>query len=406
MLAPNVIILYDGTHASIPTNWSRDTRFDDNYVKATTSDWGSTGGNATHTHTSPSHTHTYTSNSHTHTTGSIANASNTIKTDAQHQDSPPQDVSTSNHTHPSQTSGAFTSSSISSVVATISATSNEYSRYHFIFIKSAAYNFIPPNGIILRNDTNTRIGGTHFDTADARYMKGATTGADAGTAVDVVTHTHAQTHSHTLEHSHSSVNSGNGGGNMGGKDISSSSPGGHSHTVSFATHSVVVTNNTNAPAYTNDLAYKELHFWKFTVQTLPQPGDIAILIDGDVPPGWSDMELSDVYVRGKSSGGSLATGGSLTHVHDPYSHSHAGAGHTHTWSTSSTGGSNAYRNGGSTSIVGDHTHSGTTSSSTNASTGSSDMTFDSSNFEPTYIKVRFIQLDFLPIGGGALLSLL
>lgn len=395
MLSPNVIIPFDGLHANIPLGWARDTRFDGKYVKAVASGFGVNGGNATHGHNSPSHTHSYSSNSHTHTTGNIANASNTIKTDAQHQDSPPQDVSTSTHYHPSQTSGAFANGSITSATATVGTASNEFSRYHFIFIKSLGYNFIPTNGLIFRNDTSDRVGATHFDSLDGRYMKGAGTGADAGSATDVASHNHTQTHNHTMTHNHDSVNSGNVSGLLGGKDVSSSSPGNHSHTVSFANYDDVVTNSTAVPSFTNDLAYKELHPWKFATPSIPLVGDIAMTTETVVPIGWEDLGLSDVYVRGKSKGSALSTGGSLTHVHADLSHSHAGSSHAHAWSTSSVGGGNAYRNGGSASIVGDHTHSGTTSSATNASSGTASATFDSSNYEPEFITVRFIRFKFM-----------
>ena len=138
---------------------------------------------------------------------------------------------------------------------------------------------------------------------------------------------------------------------------------------------------------------------------MPAVGDIAILIDGDVPVGWEDFGLNDVYIRGKAEGEALATGGSLTHSHSNLNHSHTASSHTHPWSTSSVGGSNAYRDGGSTDIVGSHTHSGTTSANTGSNTGSTNLDTSNENHEPEYIKVRFIKMNFLSIGGSALFAL-
>ena len=131
MLNPDIIIPYDGVHASIPSGWSRDTRFDGRYVKATTSSWGSTGGASTHTHTVSSHTHTYSNNGHTHDTSSTGyfGGVGTVKSDARHKDSPPYDVMTAEHTHWGKTSNQMSSESISSTTPSIGSASNEYSRY-------------------------------------------------------------------------------------------------------------------------------------------------------------------------------------------------------------------------------------------------------------------------------------
>lgn len=405
MLNPNIIIPFDGNNASIPDGFTRDTRFDGKYVKASSSNIGNTGGNATHSHTSSSHSHSYSTNGHTHNTGTIGGSGTPHKTNARHQDAPPVEVSVTSHTHPGGNSGGMVSASITSETASIGNANNEYSRYHFIFIKSGGYNFIPTGGIVLKNDTNNRDNATHFDNSNGRYLKGASAGADAGSPTDVSTHNHSQSHSHTTNHDHGNISSGAGGGNLGGKNIPSSSMGNHSHTVYFAAKNLAVSNSANISSHTNDLAYKELHLWKLNQASVPQPGDIAILIDGDVPPGWEDLGFDDVYVRGKASGQSLSTGGSLTHSHSDLAHSHSGASHTHNYSTNSVGGSNVYRDGGNSDIIANHSHSSTTGSGTNASTGSNNVSVSTDNYEPEYINVRFVEFQY-SIGGGVLMALL
>jgi len=402
---PDIIIPYDGTHASIPAGWTRYTALDGRYPKASASDLEGTGGSATHTHTGSSHTHTYISNSHTHATGTTSGSTDVSRTNAQHQDAPPQEVSTTGHTHSSVTSGAFTSASISTDGFTTGMGDNEYSRYHMVFIKGNVSRPLPADSVVMRNDTNSRPDATHFDDMNNRYMKGAGTGANAGTGTDVTTHTHTQSHNHTMSHTHSNVTSGSGGGNLGGKDIPSSSPGNHTHTVSFTANVENPNNTTAITAGTGTLAYRQLHFWKMNITSFTRIGDIAMSVDSSDPVGWEDQGWDDVYIMGKAEGEALGTGGSNTHTHANLGHTHVGTSHTHPYTLSSTGGSNAYRDGGSSNISFSHTHSGTTGTGTNSTTGSTSAVISTDNAEPLYTKIKYIKKtsDF---GGSFIFNLL
>lgn len=404
MLLPDIIIPYDGTNASIPDGWTRDTRFDGKYVKATTSSWETTGGATTHTHTNSSHTHSYSNNGHVHNTGTISAGGEPSKNDARHQDAPPWEIIPAYHTHNGGNSGGMSSISITSATASVGTASNEQSRYHYIFIKSTKYNFYPSGAIILRNDTSNRAGASHFTSGNGRYIKGASTGADAGNATDVTTHSHSQSHSHTLSHSHDAINSGAVSSyKLGGLNIDQIIQD-HSHTVYFTQHQEVVSNSTSVTSFTNNLAYKELHHWKATSNLLPIVGDIAFFTGSTLPNGWSDLGLSNVYIRGKSVGSSLTTGGALTHTHSDLSHSHSGSSHTHSYTTSTATNKAPYKDGGSSGVVGDHSHYGTTGAGTNASTSSTSITFSTTNYEPEYINVRLIKMDYLSVGGSIINS--
>lgn len=403
MPAPKIILPWNGAHASIPTNWTRYTALDGRYPKAAISDLGGQAGSSTHSHTGSSHTHSYTSNSHSHTTGTIDDPSNIIKFNAQHQDAPDYDVSPDTHSHASQTTGVFTSSSISTDSFTTGNTNNEYSRYHFIFIKGSIYSPIPQSAVVMRDDTESRVNASHFDDMDGRYMKGAATGADAGSGVDVTSHSHTQSHDHTMIHNHASVNSGNASGLMGGKDVPSTTPGDHNHTVNFTQHSESPNNTDSVASATIELSHKELHFWETIIKSISQVGDI-VMTDEDVPVGWEDLEYNDIYIKGKAEGESLTTGGSNTHSHANLNHVHIGTSHTHNWTTSAVGGSNPYRDGGSQNLVGSHVHSGVTSAAVNSTTGSTAASISSENHEPLHTKLKFIKLKF-QIGGGALFAL-
>ena len=390
---PDIIIPWDGAHASIPAGWTRYTALDGKYPKASSSDLAGTGGSSTHTHTGTDHTHTYSS-SHVHTTGGMQTSGYVTKSDARHRDSPPQDVSLENHAHTSVNTGSFTSSSISTDGVTTGTADNEYSRYHFIFIKGSVDLQLPSGSVVMRDNTNSRTGASHFDSMDGRYMKGAGTGVDSGSGTDVTTHTHTQSHSHTLSHNHGSVTSGNSTGQIGGYDVSSSSMGHHTHTVNFTAHNESPVNTDGVTAGTSTLKYQKLHFWKTSSLDDSQIGDIAMTVESTVPFGWEDLGFNDEFVSGESTGISLTSGGSYSHAHSSISHTHTGTSHTHALSTSSVGGSNQYYNGGSDNIVGTHSHTSTTSSASNPITGSTSLVIEASTPEPEYVKVKFIKLLF------------
>ena len=401
-----IILPYDGTNASVPANWSRYTAWDGKYPKASTTDLDGTGGSSTHTHTSPSHTHTYATNAHVHATGTIGPATGVEKTDARHADLGEYSNATTAHTHASLNSGSFISSSITGAVSSIGTASNEYSRYHVIFIKGSVFLPIPSAALIMRNDTDSRASATHFDSMNGRFMKGAGAGANAGSGTDVTTHTHTQSHSHTLKHDHNNVTCGDYSGGLKGSDIPSSTVGHHTHTIYFAEDSENRSNTTAITAGTGTLAYRELHFWKATSQTEFVQGDIALSIEADVPIGWDDLEYGDVYIKGKAEGEALTTGGSNTHTHSSLSHSHAGTSHTHTYTSSSASGSEKYRSGGSTDIIGTHSHSGTTESATSPTTGTSSATLSTNNAEPTYVKAKYIEFQYPPVLPNPILNML
>lgn len=405
-MSADLIIPFDGSHASIPAGWSRYTALDGKYPKIHDLDIGGTGGSSSHTHTVASHNHSWSS-SHTHTTGNIEGNVAAIKTDGRHQDAPPWSVAKTDHHHSGVTSGTPTNTSVSSNGATSGSANNEYSRYHFIFLSGSSSLPFPTNSVVMRNDTDNRANSSHFNAMNGRYMKGAGTGADAGSGTDVTTHTHSQSHSHTLSHKHANDTSGNiPWGMIGGKNIPASTVENHSHTIYFSQHNENSTNSSNIAAGTDTLKYREMHFWKVSSQTTSQIDDI-VMCDGEVPNGWEDLGYSDVYIRGKTQGEALTTGGSYSHTHSNLSHSHSGNNHTHSITTSTKSADNkAYRNGGSDHLAGAHSHTGTTSSTSNANTGSYSASISSENTEPEYVKIKLIQKQFSSGGGSFLLNLI
>ena len=411
MIPKDAILMFDGNEASIPSGWSRDTRFDGRYIKVTTSDWGATGGSSTHSHTSPSHTHSYSNDGHYHATGTISG--NVPDADpahhGNHKDNPEYDVTTQSHYHNGVNSGAMTNASITSATASVGSASNEVSRYHYIFIKNdSEYSLIPKDAVILRNDVNNRENCTHFDDANGRYAKGSST-TSAGNATDVGSHTHTVTHSHTLTHTHNSASVGTTPSGDLGSENDHLCCRDHGHTVYFDSYSHTVNHSTSTSSYnlSTSLKYQELHHWKADKQITVKEGDIIIWTKSTLPLGWDDLGLDNVYIRGKAQGQALSSGGSLTHSHSGITHSHSGVSHRHSWHTNTQSMNGYYMGGGSTAMAGNHSHTGYTDYKTSPGTGSTTLTINSSSHEPPYIKVRLLIATKVAVGvgqGGAFIA--
>jgi len=141
-----IIFIWTGTHANIPTGWSRVTDMDDKYAKGTAASTNpnTTGGAATHTHTSSAHTHTL--NAHTHTITVGAGSGGGTATDAS------TDGAVKTHTHANFTSGAKAGDSVSSEAATYGACSNNPLYHKVIFVTPTTYVRTLPAGIVALAD--------------------------------------------------------------------------------------------------------------------------------------------------------------------------------------------------------------------------------------------------------------
>jgi hypothetical protein len=405
MIAPNVILPFDGLNSAIPAGYTRDDRFNGKYIKVTNSNWGSTGGTTTHTHSVGSHSHSWTTNSHSHSSG-IIQGSTIVLTNAKHQDNPSYDIVPFDHTHNPVSSGAMVISSNPSATPSIGSANNDYSRYSLIFIKSNGYNLLPTNSIIFINNTNSRPNSIHFDSLNDKYLFGALSGENAGATATVTTHSHTQSHSHTFVHSHgnssaTSVNSGAMGTNNGSGEYMAKE---HTHVIYFADKSYTASDSTAVPSQTATLSFRELHAWKISTPTMPRIGDIAFYTESTLPLGWSDLGYDGIYIKGKASGQGLTTGGSLTHTHSGLNHSHSTSGsHTHSWSSSQASGTRGYTCCADAKLGSTHSHSGTSDANTSPDTNSAIINFGETNHEPPYINVRLIQFEF-SIGGGAIVT--
>ena len=212
----NVIFIWTGTHAAIPSGWARETTLDDKYPKATAVSINPnvTGGASTHTHTSPAHTHDVSA--HTHT------ATLTLTTEGDANDNAGSGAQNfilkGNHSH-SGTSGAASAGTTQAATVTYGSVSNDPPYTTVIFIKSQGAQNIPASGGCVLTDQSTIPSGWQISdgtnsSLDLRnkYIKGASTGANAGGTGGSYTNTHDISHGHTANtHTHAAASFPGGG---------------------------------------------------------------------------------------------------------------------------------------------------------------------------------------------------
>jgi len=411
MLAPNVIIPYDGTHATIPTGFTRDTRFDGKFAKGATADLGVEGGAATHTHTSSSHTHTMTSHTHTGTINGTIRGPGFGDTGQN-----TNGLAGNQHTH-SFTSSANDTATSSSTSVTYAAASNVPPNNAYIFIKSTGYSFIPLNGIVFRKSTRA----TFTKLTNVDFVSGATTGANSGTVSGSTTNVHNINHNHdALTHHHADFITNYASSNIGDKSPNGAAmPYEHWHDVSInnSSQSFTAANVDLTTTETVEPAYKTLFGYKNNLgNRLPLEGDIAITTE-DVPIGWLECngtngtpDMVGYYVRMSKNSNTEETGGSHTHTHAAQGHTHTANGsHTHTKVAGDYNGhcANALNSvgNGNSCYRNDHYHDSMTIVSGTPGLNSSNTTAESSNNEPPYVNVHYIQYKFSPFGSAALIAM-
>lgn len=406
MIAPNIILPFDDDHANIPAGFGRETLLDGLYPKGTNSA-GSTGGNSTHTHTSPAHSHTLDPHTHTGTSGAKTGggfgsaASNT------------SGLADGNHFHTYSVSSSLSGGTTATTAVTYGSCSNHPPYYEVIFIKANKYLRIPVNALIL-SEATSRDDATFHAASAGKYLKGASAGQNAGGTGGSTTNTHDISHTHTTNtHSHAggTTNSTNNAweespisGNQSLADHT------HAFTVGASAQGINAISDSLVTAETVEPAFITLNAYKNDSEQMAQVGDIALWLGNtnSIPAGWALCDgtngtpnMVDRFLKINASEGASATGGSHTHTHAAQSHSHTSNGtHSHTVAFGDHTGTRSSVGEGHATPSGTHTHISSTSTSTQASYAGANTTADSSNNEPPYRTVAYIQMIF-QIGGGA-----
>jgi hypothetical protein len=379
-------------------------------VATSATDPGTTGGAATHTHTTPGHTHDET---HVHTvTGNTGSA-------VGGQVSTPGTAGTmgalTSHTHTRSAANSSTVVSGSTAPGTDTG-ANDPARLEVIFMTSDGSPDGVPNGALGMTADISLSGWSDYANAANRFFKGAAAagngGATAASAIAAHTHTVAA-HTHTgTSHTHTSPNTGafasdrtfSAGPNPGLWTTT------HQHTVTVGPTSTATLSSggsgVSASASPSDPPYRNVRVKK-NVSGVP---DLPIgLICGwrgklsRIPDFWQlcdgttgTMDLRAVHPRGATASiGS--TGGSLAgHTHTgPATHNHTTSGHTHTETVNSaaTATTNISTTATQTDSLGTHTHTASDTDSTTPTVANTAAgTLASSTTEPPYEEVAFIQL--------------
>lgn len=411
-IAPNVIIAWPSTAATIPGGWIRETSLDTRFVRSVvnaTTDPGGTGGSATHNH--PFSAHSHTGNSHSHTGGPTSgeNLQNGNITG-----SSGQSLFANNHTHTITVTAATTTTSANNASPTNwdNATA-EPPFLVVIFIKSlGTAGGFPASSLVYFNAAAPSGWTAHAGSAN-RWWKGAAGGGDGGGTGgtgDAHTHTSAA-HSHTSAGTHTHPLTLSASGTVStwaalGSGVTSAADHVHTGTVSGAigpAYSGTATPSSASgdmrPPWKKLLPIENtsggtlrtlnvIAFWLGTIATIPIGWKIC---DGNN----GTPNMLDVYANGAANSGEVGTtGGAATHTHAAGgSHTHSIDAHIHPNVT--TPGAEQGNNTGSSSIVPNVTHTHTTGALASGGSGTSGAqtvsgSANSSN-DPVHTRVAFIQ---------------
>lgn len=425
----NVILIWPGTNASIPAGWTRVTSLDGKFLKGALEGVApnTTGGADTHTHTSPVHTHTMVN--HTHS-GNTNRSSGDFET---HGGSVAGGASRDSHYHGYTTDSLQNGSAASAI--TYQAGSSLPPFHEVIFIKPDGTAVgLPDGAIALFADGDLP---TNWDVCDGlnstpdlvdKYLRGASTDADAGTTGGAITHTHDVSHSHgSVSHQHQASPSAVGVSSDGDRIRNSNLNGAgaavdrnHKHTVYLNSASETPSTYTGtAGSAETDVQplHKKLRAIQNNSGAFSKPrGIIAVWLGSlaTIPQGWflcngenDTPDMQGYHLKITDVEGDVGnTAGANTHTHAASnSHTHTAPGtHTHTGYSDSQGvyyGTNADADGCSKP----HNHTALTScSSQTSSWNATTISADSSNNEPAYRTVAFIMFKYETFGGAAILG--
>lgn len=321
-VAANVIFIWSGTNATIPTGWVRETSLDSKYVLGPSigTDGGGTGGSATHSHTGGSHTHSFVSGTYTGSTWLALGGRGA-------------GFAATDHTHPSATSNASN--------LTIGNTSNDPPYYEIIFCKSSGTNDVGDDMIGFWDDDADKgtswvfcDGGSSTPDLRNKFLKGVTTSGDSGG-----TGGSSDSHLHTTAHSHTAKASG-----VATTDTPSAISGGSGAAGKSHTHSVSLTSGGgNSNTADGQPPFKKLIPYQNQTGGEDFPDKIIGMWIGThagIPTNWARYTAMDDQFQKCPNivGDALGTGGTDQHSHTTVTHNHpSSAGFGATSLTENTG---------------------------------------------------------------------
>ncbi len=417
MIPKNVVFIWTGSHATIPTGWERETTLDGIYAKATAAGVNPnvTGGSHTHSHTSPIHTHV---NTHVHTGRSQdPDTSGGWSKDCGNDGT----NGCQNYHYHNFSSDNPADGSLADAI-TYQSVNQEPPYRKVIFIKPTNNIGGLPDGVVALLGTSTLPnlwelcdGGVSRPDLRNRYLKGAAALADA----DVVTDFGSLTHTHVVDHTHSAVNHthlGTTGSAIGDQRNSQSGTtiNHYSHSHGFTLPAVSdtggaysgnVTSGDVEPSYKKLIAIQNtagrtvgivpgiIGMWLGTLATIPRGWRICDGNNGTIDMRGYHLKIANTVDEVGN------VGGSNTHVHEASnSHNHSGTNHQHSVPTMSQNGWDVRNPSGNgfSAIQSNHLHNQGNGRVDAATSVYSSVTIsaDSANNEPAYRTVAFIQYAF------------
>lgn len=417
LIAAGVICMWPGTAASIPAGWTRVAALDGKYPKGTAAatNPGTTGGSATHNHTSAAHLHSIASHTHTAGTAGMVTVGQTARNTGGAITS-----ATSGHTHTTPTSTA-TAPNTDTAVATWAAVASDPANFVVIFIESdGTPTKFPTGAIVLGNDgVAPPIGAQHTGSKN-RFFKGAAAAGDGGGTGGAATHAHggvAHNHTGMPTHTHTQTSDAPSATELRPVGIGQQADPNHAHAVTFVSANALSTNATSADTGTDngEPAYKKVVALLLAAAGIDE-GVIALWAGtlASIPTGWSlcdgsngTPDLRGVFPKMCDAVGEIGdTGGSAGHAHtSPAGHLHANSVHDHATSYGGSDGTPITLTGTASNVPDHgHIHSAVTSSTHTADTGSTVQTAPSTaDTQPPFSTVAFIMAgaSFIPSAGDA-----
>jgi len=415
----DLILAWPSTAASIPSGWTRVTALDGVFPRGATGTGApvTTGGAASHSHTTPGHRHAV--NAHSHGVGGNTGTSNSSTTSARFNGaSKAQADQPHSHAKPSSTGSAGAFYTTVTAPGTSSA-NNTPPALDVIWIESDGSQAAYPIGAVGWS-TESVSGWTTYAAASGRYLKGAATGGNGGGTSGSASHQHV-----VNSHLHGGVTHDHSIGSTGLSNPSSSQEAGtgsstprwlprHTHPMNVdtaATGNTASANGGTTGAATLEPPHRRLRVLQNTgggTQTriiglylgaVADLDPILTLCDGS--NGTPDMRT--YFAREAGSDSVNSTGGASNHSHTTPNHTHGMPGHAHTLdvlaSTTTSYEAPSFGDLGDSPTTG-HTHSaGTTDSdSPDVNPANSGATNTVSHLPP-YREAHFVRLDGTISGG-------
>lgn len=279
--------------STIPSGWTRDTRWDDGvYLKFAESGASPTTGGAA------SHGHPNTGTSHRHTVG-LTNGTGSSSPLATGM------AAASGHQHATSYSAYAT--------VTAANANNDLLYFEMIFIKPSTGEGCPNNACAIWDDSALPSSWTEHAGSKGRYLRGAAAAGAAGGTGGSLTHTH------TTNHTHGNSTSGKGNTKRGVNTGSNQqfARAGHTHTISLNSASA------NAGSASSEPEYIKYRVIQNGTGGEDLPDQIFALFAGtSVPSDWARVTGADKYFLKCANNDTEVgdTGGSTQHGHTGSSH--------------------------------------------------------------------------------------